>query len=71
MTDLSPCPFCGYPARVGVIRDGKQVFCINGKCLARGPARFNGPLGIPSAAFRASEAWNTRASPNCVEENGK
>ena len=59
---LLPCPFCGAAAKSGYIRDGRRIHCTNGDCVAGGPARFHGPVGMASAEDRAIAAWNTRAA---------
>lgn len=60
--ELLPCPFCGGEASIERIRDGRQVLCKTRTCWARGPAEFNGPATMPSAAERAATGWNRRPS---------
>lgn len=62
---LLPCPFCGEARAYGTfIREGRQVYCR--KCLASGPAIFDGPGGFAATPAKANAAWNRRASINAL-----
>lgn len=64
---LKSCPFCGSD-RVTIwnVRNGQQAVCKD--CKSTGAPAFNGPLENPSAYQRAFDAWNTRASPEPVQD---
>lgn len=58
---LKGCPFCGgIDVSDRYVRDGRQMFCIG--CGASVAATYHGPCG--DTLERATEAWNTRASPD-------
>lgn len=56
MSDLRPCPFCGYPGKLktGTFCGSPRYQVICSKCNAT-PGRFC------KTEAEASEAWNTRA----------
>lgn len=67
--ELLPCPFCGEARSHGAfIREGRQVYCR--KCLASGPAMFDGWGGAATSA-KANAAWNRRASITPFSQDGE
>lgn len=61
MTELKPCPFCGYEAEISIGRfDGKPTsYVMCKKCAARGEFFFVSPKY--ASDDRAIKAWNRRA----------
>lgn len=75
--DLKPCPFCGAPAKFGIVTEGGEanpdfgghfIQCTNERCHGCMGLRF--ACGDdPKPALR--DAWNTRFSrPICDETEG-
>lgn len=68
MSELKPCPFCGYEAECyesrGELLKIYKISCSNGMCEAR-------PVIKVAGLNEATEAWNTRSlttKQQCADE---